>query len=223
MTSTLLNEIYDQYMEIAMRQKQQSKTLTDFNVSSEESDSKVTPRKGLAESTRHIESVRPTKTTTATRATVWFVLGPIGAGKSTYIHHVMKEHPHLTLLSADILKRDHNLSYLETRNLMERIIKGHVDSGISFITEGTGQHDDLYDLFVEYKQNDSLDLRVTYIDVDIEVALERNRKRTRVLTDDTVREVHERCGVRRHRWKDFGCEYISYKDLLVKSAVDGIY
>lgn len=169
-----------------------------------------------------IQEVKPMKLTKEQPMTVWFVLGPIGAGKSSYINTLMRANK-LAYLSADIVKREQNLSYADTRILMEKIIQQHIDSRTSFITEGTGQHDDLYDLFVEYKSMD-IDLKVTFIDVDLDVALERNKNRTRVLSDDTVREVHRRCMERRHRWKEFGCTYISYKDLLSPSQTyDHIY
>lgn len=153
---------------------------------------------------------------------VWFVLGPIGAGKSSYINTLMRSN-NLVYLSADVLKRESKLSYTDTRILMEKIIHGYIEKRISFITEGTGQHDDLYDLFIEYKRME-IDLRVTFIDVDLDVALLRNKNRTRVLDDLTVREVHCRCMERRHRWAEFGCQYINYKDLLSHSqSYDHVY
>lgn len=149
------------------------------------------------------------------KMTVWFVLGPIGAGKSSFIATILKTHD-LVYLSADIVQRERKLSYADTRNLMEKIIKEHIDNKISFIIEGTGQHDDLYDLFVDYRKS-GINLKVTFIDVDLDVALRRNKSRTRVLEDETVRNVYRRCMERRHRWKEFGCTYISYKDILSES------
>lgn len=148
---------------------------------------------------------------------VWFVLGPIGAGKSTFIQEILlkeeKKGVRLQYLSADVLKKRDNLTYIEARKKMEQIIREHVERGIDFVTEGTGQHDDMYGLFESYKKNPGIELRVTYIDIDIEVALERNKKRTRVLPDDVVREVHENSRKRKGLWKDFGCEYVDYRDL----------
>jgi dephospho-CoA kinase len=149
--------------------------------------------------------------------TVWFVLGPIGAGKSTFIQIISETYPHLEYLSADIVKRDLQLSYGETREKMAKIIKEHIDRRISFITEGTGQHDELYDLLKEYKEDPAIDLKVTYIDVPLETALHRNRSRDRVLSDETVTEVHSRCTIRKNLWIDFNCEYLDYKSIMTEN------
>lgn len=146
---------------------------------------------------------------------VWFVLGSPGAGKSILISRIIKDKNFLNYISADIIKRDTNLSYLQVRNMMGDIINQHVKNHKSFITEGTGQHDDLYDLLLDYKNNPSIDLRITFIDVPLSVALERNKKRTRVLDDEIVIKIYGGSMERRHRWKDFDCHYVNYKDLIV--------
>lgn len=150
------------------------------------------------------------------RMSVWFILGPIGAGKSFFINMLLKTHK-LTYLSPDILQRDRHISYIEARERMELIMRHHIDKSIPFITEGTGQYDDLRDLFVSYtKQN--IDLKVFYIDVDLSVALKRNKNRTRVLDDSVVLWVHAQSTARRHLWKEFDCVYLDYKDLLLTST-----
>jgi len=85
------------------------------------------------------------------KMTIWFVLGPIGAGKSSYINKILSKCK-LVFLSPDLIEKERKISYSETRELMENIMKQHVENRISFIIEGTGQHDDLYDLLVEYKK-----------------------------------------------------------------------
>lgn len=149
------------------------------------------------------------------KVTIWFVLGPIGAGKSSYINKVLQTND-LVFLSPDLIKKEKNTSYLETRELMENLIKQHIENKISFIIEGTGQHDDVYDLFTSYKNDPTVNLKVTYIDIDLETALERNKSRERVLPDNIVRDVYKKCKKRRHLWKEFNCEYIDHKDLFVK-------
>jgi predicted kinase len=140
---------------------------------------------------------------------VWFVLGPIGAGKSTYIHKVLQSQPHLVYLSPDTL----NLPYLEARSQMGKLIKDHTDRRVSIIVEGTGQHNDLYELFLEYIANREIELKITFIDIDLPSALERNKQRTRVLPDEIVKQVHKRCYERRSKWQEFGCVYVDYRDL----------
>jgi dephospho-CoA kinase len=149
----------------------------------------------------------------------WFILGSPGAGKSILISRIIKEKIFLNYISADIIKRDTKLSYLQVRNMMGDIISQHVKNHKSFITEGTGQHDDLYDLFLDYKKSPLIDLRVTFIDVPLSVALERNKKRTRVLDDKIVTKIYGKSMERRHRWKDFDCHYVNYKDLIVSEEL----
>jgi cytidylate kinase len=148
------------------------------------------------------------------KMTVWFVLGPIGAGKTCLISRIVKEH-NIKYLSADILKKETNLSYLEVRKLMGDIIGQHILDRISFVTEGTGQHDDIYDVFVKYKKNPMIDLKITFIDIPLNVALKRNKKRERVLDDSVVEDVYKNCMAKRERWKDFSCNYVDYKSLMV--------
>src|SRR5271154_3371314 len=92
----------------------------------------------------------------------WFVLGSPGAGKSTLISRIIKEKENLKYISADIIQRDTKLSYLQVRKMMGDIITQYVKDHKSFITEGTGQHDDLYDLFLDYKKDPLIDLKVTF-------------------------------------------------------------
>jgi len=148
---------------------------------------------------------------------IWFVLGPIGAGKSTYIDRILQTNK-LVFLSPDLLKKEKGTTYPDTRIMMEKIIEEHVEKKISFIIEGTGQHDDLYGLLTTYCADNSIQLKVTYIDVDLEVAVQRNQSRERVLSDDIVIEVHHRCCQRKHLWKDFNCEYLNYRDLMNSSV-----
>lgn len=151
------------------------------------------------------------------RMLVWFVLGPIGAGKSSYINKLLLTH-NLVFLSPDVLQKRENLSYLEARSEMEKIIQQHIENKISFVIEGTGQHDDLYDLFKSFKHNSSINLKVTYIDVTLEIALTRNKARARILSDDTVRDVFNKCNQRRHLWNEFNCEYINYENIIDPSG-----
>ncbi len=156
-----------------------------------------------------------------------FVLGPIGAGKSYYINNLLSKNKiddELIFLSSDNLMKTTKMTYEQTRNQMGNIIQECVEKRKSFITEGTGQHDDLYDLFSLYKKMDFIDLKIIYIDVDMSIALERNESRTRVLSHETVLEVHFRCSKRRDLWKDFDCTYIDYKDLFTKDITfENIY
>jgi dephospho-CoA kinase len=78
---------------------------------------------------------------------IWFILGPIGAGKSTLVHKIQQAH-NIIYLSADLLKKENGMSYEATRDQMGRIISHHVKNNISFITEGTGQHSDMYDILI---------------------------------------------------------------------------
>lgn len=145
---------------------------------------------------------------------VWFVLGPIGAGKTCLISRITQENK-IKYLSADLLKKETNLTYLEVREKMGEIIGQHVMDRISFVTEGTGQHDDIYDVFRKYKNDPMIDLKITFIDIPLNIALERNKNRTRILQDSVVEEVYTNCMKRREMWKDFSCEYVNYKDLMV--------
>lgn len=150
------------------------------------------------------------------KMTLWFVLGPAGAGKSSLITRVLKnKQVDLTYISADILKRDTNLPYIKVREMMEKIVIQAVKDRVSFVTEGTGQHDDLYNWFSTLKKDPEIDLKITYIDIPLDVALERNRTRTRVLDDSIVKQIYENSLKRRDKWKDFGCHYVNYKDIMV--------
>lgn len=144
---------------------------------------------------------------------IWFVLGPIGAGKSTYIDKLLRTNK-LVFLSPDLLGKEKGTSYQDTRVMMEKIMEDHVEKKISFIIEGTGQNDDLYDLLATYRADPLIQLSITYIDIDLETALQRNKSRERILSNETVVEVHRRCCQRKHLWKDFNCEYLNYKDLM---------
>src|SRR5579872_3955801 len=108
---------------------------------------------------------------------VWFILGPIGAGKTTFITSCIKQKKHFgaVYLSADVIMKKYNMSYLDARNKMETIINEHIAENKSFITEGTGQHNDLFDWFVSFADNKNIELKLTYIDVDLDVAMERNK------------------------------------------------
>ena len=118
----------------------------------------------------------------------WFVLGPSGAGKSTYITRKVKKHNEekdnennqITYLSADILIRDKGINYQTAREVMEKTISLFVEKGIPFVTEGTGQHDDTYPLFEKYSKDPRIDLKITYIDIDLKTAIARNKSRKRV-------------------------------------------
>jgi tRNA uridine 5-carbamoylmethylation protein Kti12 len=145
---------------------------------------------------------------------IWFILGPIGAGKSTLVHKIQQAH-NIIYLSADLLKKENGMSYEATRDQMGRIISHHVKNNISFITEGTGQHSDMYDLFCSYKQNVNIELHIIYINIDLATCIKRNKFRTRVLSNEIVKEVYDRSSSNRHLWKDFGCIYIDFRDLLV--------
>lgn len=145
---------------------------------------------------------------------VWFVFGPMGAGKSSYITREVRG-TSLVYLSADKLKRDTNLPYLQVRDMMGDIIAEHIRDRKSFVTEGTGQHDDIYDVLSKYKEDPNIDLRVTFIDIPLDIALERNKNRVRVIDDATVKEVYKKCEKLRNRWKDFACEYVNYNDIFI--------
>ena len=67
------------------------------------------------------------------RMSVWFILGPIGAGKSFFINMLLKTHKP-AYLSPDILQRDRHISYIEARERMELIMRHHIDKSIPFIT-----------------------------------------------------------------------------------------
>jgi predicted kinase len=144
---------------------------------------------------------------------IWFVLGPIGAGKSTHINKLLQTNK-LIFLSPDLLGKEKGTSYQDTRIMMEKIMEECVEKKTSFIIEGTGQNDDLYGLLATYHADPSIQLSIQYIDIDLEAALQRNKSRERVLSDETVAEVHNRCCQRKHLWKDFNCEYLNYKDLI---------
>jgi predicted kinase len=147
---------------------------------------------------------------------VWFILGPIGAGKTTFIrNHILNVSGNkLKYLSADILKERYELQYDDARNIMGHIMDRYIKKGMSFVTEGTGQHDDLYQMLLRYKQNESIELRITYLDVSLEIALQRNRQRDRVLDDETVRTVYENSQKRKEKWKEFNCQYIDMNELI---------
>lgn len=147
-----------------------------------------------------------------------FVLGAIGAGKSTYIHNEILSNNSIKYLSADLLKKRENLTYQEARKKMGKIIQRSVEKRESFITEGTGQHDDMYDLFKSYSNDPEIDLQIMYIDIDLETALKRNKNRVRVLDDETVKRVYRNSQARKHLWKDFNCRYIDYRDIEKKES-----
>jgi predicted kinase len=152
---------------------------------------------------------------------VWFILGPIGAGKSTYIHKIL-ETVKINYLSPDLVTKDKNLSYQEARSYIGNLMKEHIEEKKSFIIEGTGQRDELYNLFVSYKNNPDINLKVTFIDVDLETAIKRNKNRIRVLPESTVKEVYEKCYERRYKWKDFNCQYI-HTNNIEKINIDNVY
>lgn len=151
---------------------------------------------------------------TVTPMTVWYVLGPAGAGKSVLINNVLKKYENLAYLSPDKILKDSGLPYEQAREIMSNIIDAHIEHRKSFITEGTGQNENLYDHLMRYKRDASTKLIVSYIDIDLDIALKRNRNRARVLPDELVRLLHQKSTRNRDLWKDFDCHYIDYKDLI---------
>lgn len=157
---------------------------------------------------------------------VWFVFGGIASGKTHYINKILTIDKDLVYLSADILMIEKNISYFEAREQMGKIIEQHITDNKSFITEGTGQHNDTYDWLVSFKKQPHVQLRVTYIDVPIDIAIKRNRNRImsnnlqndgfvhRIVSDEDVVKIYNNSKINSVLWKDFDCNYINYLDLM---------
>jgi predicted kinase len=143
-----------------------------------------------------------------------YVLGPPGAGKSSFIYRTIKDTT-ISYLSTDRIRKDRGLSYEDATKIMPKIFEEHLKNRISFIAEGTGQSDELYKIFTEYKRDKMIDFKIMFIDISLADALERNKNRERALDDSIVKDVYDKCMAKRHLWKDFDCEYVNYKDIMV--------
>lgn len=145
----------------------------------------------------------------STKSIIWFVLGPIGAGKTTYIKNVLLKQYKLDFLCTDdIIKEKGFKRYEDAVQYVRDLTQHKVDNNISFISEGTGQHEGLYEWFSVYDKDPTKEVRVTYIDTKLEDALKGNSGRTRVLNDETVKRVYYKSKMNKHMWVDFNCEYL---------------
>lgn len=151
---------------------------------------------------------------------IYFVLGSIGAGKTHYIMHTLLPALKKTnYLSPDLIIRDQKLDYYQARERMTTLMSEHVNEKRDFITEGTGQHYELFELFKEYTKDPDIKLHVYYIDIPIEVALKRNNERFRSLESDLVMDIYNKSVKNRALWQQFGCQYLNYLDILTTCKV----
>jgi predicted ABC-type ATPase len=155
----------------------------------------------------------------ARKPDVYFVLGSLGAGKSSRINQILAEKPNCTLVSSDNIQKElscsREIAYQKTQEMMDCYVR----EGQSFVCEGTGQNPELMKMFNDYRQQGAR-IHVTYIDIPVEVAIERDAGRERCLGEKTVREVWERCQKNRHLWKTCSdtCEYVDYRVFIQKDV-----
>ena len=143
------------------------------------------------------------------KALTWFVLGPIGAGKTTYIKNVILKKYSLDFICTDEIIKDKGFKKYEDAIQYVRDLTQHkVDNNIPFISEGTGQHEGLYEWFDLYSKDPNKELRITYLDAKLEDVLLGNSSRTRRLDDEVVTKVYFGSHKNKHMWEDFNCEYL---------------
>jgi len=157
------------------------------------------------------------------KAITWFVLGPIGAGKTTYIKNVILKKYDLDFICTDEIIKDKGFEkYEDVIQYVRDLTQYKVDNNISFISEGTGQHEGLYEWFDTYSKDPNKELRITYLDVKLEEALLGNSSRTRQLDNEVVTKVYHGSRKNKHMWKDFNCKYL-FREGNVVSADETIY
>jgi predicted kinase len=132
--------------------------------------------------------------TTQTKPTAVFMMGGPGAGKG-YVASRTWDFP---VLDCDAIKATH--PDYDPKNPMEihewsrqelaRKFYSQIGSGESFLYDGTGSNADKYVSLIEQAQNAGFHTVLHYVSCPLNVAIERNEKRSRTVLESIVRDKH---------------------------------
>lgn len=124
---------------------------------------------------------------------VIFTMGLPGAGKSTVIKRIAPEMP---IVDSDLIKKSHpeydpkqpelihDWSTVEAQKLMYRMLGGYE----SFVVDGTGTNIEKYLQWFSDAKSAGFEVRVVFVDVNIQTAIERNAKRERSVPVEVIVE-----------------------------------